>query len=378
MEGLHRGGVQTTAAEILPVTLRKAYDQMVEHGEIDADLLDETEISDLRPIFDGRAVDAVSLSSKQYALADVACANEAVEDVIELLRDHFHFEGPVCGILPPTPQAMQDRCPIHEPLRNLRNGHDIAMMFPAPEVQLASIHAVHAAYEAGVLDADSSARSAERVERLRAQSLAWTDVLTEAPTLETHVEHHLDIVRSTYRDSITTLQETPSPLADFPQGASVLLFTPFCPPFADRESSVFEHLAQGTLPADWDLPNVAYNPLNPNLPPDFFRTITGARGIILVLASTTTLMRNQQQLLLGHLEQALRAEEARRGNSPTRTIARVVVGAADVRDLTRSGLLQIGWWGIASWGWSQAALEEAAKVLLGERRAIGRSPITRP
>ena len=375
MKGLHGAGLTTIATEALSTTLSEAYQQTIAGGDLNGDAIDNDEVRHLQQLFEGHVVDSVMLSSSIYDFDDTVRASESIKSVIyDVLRDRLGFRGLVmsnCSSLPPT----NSHCLIHEPLRALFCGSDMVRLPPDPRTQIASINAIYAAIEMSFLPVLTVATYSNRILALKSRYFSWSTInnLTPTPLLSLRSLHR-PLADATYRASITTFQDAISPLIATPTTSVLLLLTPTVPPLGTSVQifDPFEVLGRTISRLRPLTRHVPYS-LSVGITTTHVAFLRRASVVVMVLASTSSVLAEAEEEFWKAAESVLTESENQGGNK----VVRIVVGAGDVRDLTRSGILDKGWWGIECWEYTKSALEAVAEVLVGEREAIGTLPVTR-
>ena len=374
MKGLHSAGLTTIATEALSTTLSEAYQQTIANRDLNGDAMNNDEVRHLQHLFERHVVDSVMLSSSTYDFGDTVRASESIKSVIyDVLRDRLGFQGLIMSNCSSFPSET-GRCLIHEPLRALFCGSDMVRLPPDPLTQIASINAIYAAVENSFLPASTVSTYSDRILALKSRYFSWSTVNNGTPTSLLSLQSlHKPLADATYRASITTFQHTISPLIATPTTSVLLLLTPTVPPLGTRAqiSDPFEILGRTISRLRPLTRHVPYS-LSVGPTPTHVAFLRRASVVVVVLASTSSVLAEAQEEFWKAAESVLADSENQGGNR----VVRIVVGAGDVRDLTRSGILDKGWWGIECWEYTKSALEAAAEVLIGEREATGTLPVS--
>lgn len=374
MKGLHSAGLTTIATEALSTTLSEAYQQTIGSGNLNGDAINNDEVRHLQQLFEGHIVDSVMLSSSIYDFNDTVRASESIKSVIyDVLRDRLGFRGLVMSNCSSFPSAT-GHCLIHEPLRALVCGSDMVRLPPDPRTQVASINAIYAAIESSFLPALTVATYSNRILALKSRYFSWSTVNNRTPTPLLSLQSlHRPLADAIYRASITTFQHAISPLIATPTTSVLLLLTPTVPPLGTgaQTSDPFEVLGR-TISRRRPLTRHVPYSLSVGLTTTHVAFLRRASVVVMVLASTSSVLAEAQEELWKAAESVLADSENQGGNR----VVRIVVGAGDVRDLTRSGVLESGWWGIECWEYTKPALEAVAEALIGEGEVTGTLPVS--
>ncbi|MCJ1400653.1 hypothetical protein MMC11_003861 [Xylographa trunciseda] len=371
-QGLHRAGVVTCVTEVLPMSLQEVYRRFLDDTNVDKDAFDviKSELQPLRHLLENGAIDSIMLSSCTSNFDDAETSIKATKFVVdEVVRKHLKFQGPVI-VAQADPSDESIMCPVHEPLRALLSGSDMALLKQDIDSQQASVGAMYAAIEADPQLRLAVSASYERVKSMKARRLLSLPE-AEAPSLPYLVSTHRTLAEAAYRASITALQPGLSPLTSLPSGSTILLLTPTVPPIngLDQQFDPFEPLGRALSRFQPRIRHVPYT-LSSGLSPTHLAFLSRVAAVVLVLATTTSILADAQTEIWNDVERSLSNMEVSRSKT-----ARLVVSAGDVRDLYQEDLLGKGWWGVACWDYHQGALEAVAEVLGGQREATGVLPI---
>jgi len=370
-QGLHRAGVVTCVTEVLPMSLQEVYRRFLDDTNVDKDAFDviKGELQPLRHLLENDAVDSIMLSSCTSNFDHADTSTKAIKFVIdEVVRKQLRFKGPVIVAQADTSDESI-MCPVHEPLRALFSGSDIVILRQDSNSQQASVSAMFAAIEADPQLQVAVSASYERVKAMKGRLLSLPEA--EKASLPSLVSTHRTLAEAAYRASITTLQPGLSPLISLPPGSTILLLTPTVPPITNlnQQSDPFEPLGRALSRFQPRIRHVPYT-LSSGLSSTHLTFLNRVAAVILVLATTTSILADAQIEIWNDVERSLSKMEANRQKT-----ARVVVSAGDVRDLYQEDMLGKGWWGVACWDYSQGGLEAVAEVLGGQREATGVLPI---
>ncbi|KAL9118553.1 MAG: hypothetical protein Q9187_004900 [Circinaria calcarea] len=374
MNGLHGAGLTTIATEALSATLNEAYQQIVASEDLNMDAINNDEVRHLQQLFESRILDSVMLSSSTYDFDDTIRASESIKSVTHnVLRGQLGFRGLVISNCSSFPSAT-GRCLIHEPLRALLCGSDMVRLPLDPHTRNASVDAIYAAFENSILPASTVSTYSDRILALKSRYFSWNTVYngTPTPSLSPQLMHR-PLADAAYRASITTFQHTRSPLILTPTTSVLLLLTPTVPPLDNQaqSSDPFEVLGRTISRLRPLTRHVPYS-LSVGLTTTHVAFLRRASVVVMVLASTSSVLTEAQEEFWKAAESILADSE----NQGSNRAVRIVVGAGDVRDLTRSGILEKGWWGIECWEYTKSALEAVAAVLIGESEARGTLPVS--
>ena len=375
VQGLNGAGVISCATEALPKSLREAYLQTLDKDNIE-DFFDfvRDEVHPLQQLLSLGRLDCVMLSSSIWDLDDTKRMSRSVQYVIDrILRSHLNYEGPVitdCASLP----LDSNICSIHVPLHALLAGSDMVCLSAESTSQLASISAIHAAFEKDASFRSAISRSSERVVNIKSQYLSWPAVVTTTSpnNLSSLLSAHEHLAVAAFQASITTLQATPSPLLLLSTDSVVLLLTPMVPLIDARggELDPFEPLGRALSRTQPRIRHVPYM-LSAGLTPTHLAFLSRAAAVILVLACTSSALTEAQLEVCTNLETVL-ADVEEKGRQK---IARIVVSAGDVQDVFQANMLEKGWWGVACWDYSRGALIAVTEVISGRTLATGHLPV---
>ena len=370
-KGLHRAGVVTCVTEVLPRSLQETYRRFLNDTDIDNDAFDliENELQPLRYLLENGAVDSIMLSSCTSNFDDAEISTRATKFVIdEAIRKNLRFRGPVIVAQTDSSEELIT-CPVHEPLRALFSGSDMVFLMQDYDTQRTSVDAMHAAIEADPQLRSAISASFERIKGLK--GLFSSSSATQASSLPLLVSAHRALAETAYRASITTVQHSISPLLSLPSGSTILLLTPTLPPLTvlNQPSDPFEPLGRALSRFQPRIRHVPYT-LSSGLSATHLTFLSRVAAVVLVLASTTSILVDAQIEIWSDVERSLSQAEVNRQKT-----ARLVVSAGDVGDLYAGDMLGKGWWGVACWDYNQGALEAVAEVLGGQREATGKLPI---
>ena len=375
IQGLNGAGVISCATEALTRSLREAYRQTLEDGDIeDFSEFVQDELYPLQQLLSLGRLDCVMLSSSIWAFEDTKRMSRSVQYVIDsILRAHLNYEGPVitdCASLP----VDLDICSIHVPLRALLAGSDMVCISGDRNSQLASINAIHAAFERHAFFRSAVARSSDRVISMKSQYLAWPAAATTVSPniLPSLLPAHGHLASAAYRASITALQAAPSPLLSLSFSSIVLLLTPTVPPIDARDGELdpFEPLGQALSRTQPRIRHVPYM-LSAGLTPTHRAFLSRATAVILVLACTSSAFTEAQLEVCVDVETILAGVEEKGQEE----IVRIVVSAGDIRDIFHINILEKRWWGVACWDYTRGALVAVADVISGQNEATGNLPV---
>ena len=372
LQGSRQAGIFTTVKEALSTIFMA----LLRKTEVEVNFIDdemETEaLQHLQRLFATEVVDTMMLASSVLDVEDISYVSQYIKVLVEnVVRKHLQFEGPV--ILDCTSPLSERLCVIHSPLRALLSGCDMIYLPVKHELQIACINAIYAAFQSSFLPLSTISTAATRVISLKARySPLHIDSGSKPANLVLADQFRFEaLAQQTYRSSIVALQCATSPLATLPANTVLLLLTPKVYPLSARNQSSdpFEILGRAISRTHPRTRHVPYS-LSVGLTHTHIEFLRRAGAVIVVAACTSSALWDMQKELWMGLDQLLKDTKERLNGE----FVKIAVAASDARDLTRNNILRNGWWGVACWEYSEAALTAVAEVLIGERKATGTLP----
>ena len=369
-QGLQTHGVAFCPSASLHALILETY-RTITTGETVAEdtlrSLEEGELSPLRRLIDHKTLDGILLTFP-FEEPNGAVTVESVRDAIgDTLRNRFGFQGPVIRNGSQDP-SHDFRCLKHAPLRALLAGCDMVHLQGDYSEQIASIEAIYAAAQAGILPHSTISASSDRIATMKIRRILPQH--TPPQTLTHFQPTHAILANTAYSASITTLIPTiQSPLSTRPQTAVLLLLTPSIPSLnLDAVADPFEPLGRAL---SYSYPRIRHVPYTQStgLTSIHSTFLRRCDAIVLVLYNTSSAFAELQMEIMRAVEEVI-GERELAGND---RIARVVLAAGDPREAM--AMKEWGWWGVCCYDCSGLALLAAAEVIVGTRDATGKLPI---
>lgn len=376
VQGLHAGQVASCAVESLTQTLREAYRRTLGNGNEneDEDCVEvvEEELKPLRRLLENDALDSLMLSSCVHDFDDEERAGMSIRYVVDhVIRNRLQYQGPIvknCSVLP----ADHPICPIHAPLHGLKSGSDMVCLARDYNTQIASIQAIYAAIEDRALPEHAVGLAYDRVQLLKIRVVSWPTTLAPEVHQVQDLQHH-ELLISAYTASIAQLTAGPSPLRSLPPTSVIMLLTPSvaAPDPLFPQFDPFEPLGVALSRTQPRIRHVPYT-LSAGLTQTHVTFLRRAQAAILVLACASSALVDAR-LEVEHEVESVLAEVDAASQQPK--VARILIGAGDVRDVSQGALLSKGWWAVQCWEYTRPALEAVAAVVSGDQEASGRVPL---
>ena len=372
LEGLTSGGVGPCPITDLTSVLQEVYRSNADRVPDVDELVLREDLHPLRQLIEAQSVDSLLLRTSLEDFADLQKASRCLRLLIEhLLRRRLRYRGLVvldCSQV----NGNGNKCLRHAPLRGLLSGADMVILPYDIEDQTACIQAIHAAAGSLALENSATAQVAGRIRSFKAHSLAGSGSGRPQAAHGSESQQHTNLVQDAYRNATTALSSTTSPLLGLPASSVLVLLTPSVPPLATSTntstSDPFERFGRAIAGFHTRTRHVPYT-LSAGLTSTHMAFIDRAAAVILVLCNTSSAFTETQVEFIVAIQDHMRACESRPGQP---RIRKALLAAGDPRDL--NGPLE-GWWEVCSYEYTPGALDAAAEVLTGQRRATGCLPV---
>lgn len=376
VKGLHSSGVVTCAVEALATTSQDVYTSMnrEKHGDQAVRMMEREEFKPLQHLIGEQCLDSLQFTSLINEFQDPVKTGQSIDAALRvILRERLGYQRPVildCSALLPD----SNQCSIHAPLRSLLAGCDMVRLPDDSSEQTACISAIHAAAISTDLSESAILAAATRVSTLKTRFLSWDDALAPSEISTASLDQHSSLAKAAYYACITTLTVGPSPLIGFPSTSILLLLTPTVP-FSSNLSSApssdpFEPLGRALERSHSRIRHVPYT-VSAGLTSTHMVFLSRASAIVLVLRNSSSAFTEAQEEFTSHIRHVVQQRDASGPNAEA--LRKVVLGAGDPRDMKGDWP---SWWQVCCYGYEREALEAAAEVIVGDRVAQGRTPVT--
>ena len=376
VKGLHSAGVVTCAVETLATTSQDVYTSMnrEKHGDQAVRMMERDEFKPLQQLIGEQCLDSLQLTSLINEFQDPIKTGQSIDVALRvILRERLEYQRPVildCSALLPD----SNQCSIHAPLRSLLAGCDMVRLPDDAGARKACISAIQAAAKSTDLSESAIRAAATRVSSLKSRFLTWDDALAPSENLAASLEQHSAIAKAAYYACITTLTVGPSPLLGFPPTSILLLLTPTVPSSPNLQSAApfdpFEPLGRALERSHSRIRHVPYT-VSAGLTSTHMVFLSRASAIVLVLRNSSSAFTETQEEFTSHVRHVVHQRDASVPNAEA--LRKVVLGAGDPRDMKGDWA---SWWQVCCYGFEREALEAAAEVIVGDRVAQGRTPVT--
>ena len=376
VKGLHSSGVVTCAVEALATTSQDVYTSMnrEKQGDQAVRMMEREEFKPLQHLIGEQCLDSLQFTSLINEFQDPVKTGQSIDAALRvILRERLGYQRPVildCSALLPD----SNQCSIHAPLRSLLAGCDMVRLPDDSNVQKDCISAIHAAAISMDLSESAILAAATRVSTLKSRFLHWDDTLAPSEILTALLDQHSALAKAAYHASITTLTAEPSPLIGFPPTSILLLLTPTVPSGPNLPSTApsdpFEPLGRALERSHSRIRHVPYT-VSAGLTSTHMVFLGRAFAIVLVLRNSSSAFTEAQEEFTSHVRHVVQQRDASVPNAEA--LRKVVLGAGDPRDMNGNWT---SWWQVCCYGYEREALEAAAEVIVGNRVAQGRTPVT--
>lgn len=376
IKGLHSSGVATCAVETLATTSQDVYTSMnrEKHGDQAVRMMEREEFKPLQQLIGEQCLDSLQLTSFINEFQDPVKTGQSIHVAIHvILRERLGYQHPVildCSALLPD----SNQCSIHAPLRSLLAGCDMVRLPDDLSAQKASISAIHAAAISTDLSESAILAAATRVSTLKTRFLTWNDAVAPSEILTASLDQHSAMAQAAYCACITTLTVGPSPLLGLPPTSILLLLTPIVQSAPSLQSAApsdpFEPLGRALERSHSRIRHVPYT-VSAGLTSTHMVFLNRASAVVLVLRNSSSAFTEAQEEFTSLVQRVVQQRDASVPN--TEAVRKIVLGAGDPRDMQGDWP---SWWRVCCYGCEREALEAAAEVIVGDRVAQGRTPVT--
>ena len=376
IKGLHSSGVVTCAVEALATTSQDVYTSMnrEKHGDQAVRMMEREEFKPLQHLIGEQCLDSLQFTSLINEFQDPFKTGQSIDAALRvILRERLGYQRPVIldcsALLPDT-----DQCSIHAPLRSLLAGCDMVRLPDDSSEQKACIAAIYAAAISTDLSESAIQAAATRVSTLKNRFLDWDDALAPTEISTASLNQYSGLAKAAYFACITSLTVGPSPLLGFPSTSILLLLTPTVPSNPNSASAPssdpFEPLGRALERSHSRIRHVPYT-VSAGLTSTHMVFISRASAIVLVLRNSSSAFTEAQEEFTSHVRHVVQQRDASVPNAEA--LRKVVLGAGDPRDMKGNWP---SWWQVCCYGFERQALEAAAEVIMGDKIAQGRAPVT--